>query len=63
MMRRAAAVIATSLLVVLTGCATTGRVAESAYVGVFTGQYVDGKPLYRFPPIHVIGSRSSGDTD
>ena len=29
------------------------------YVGVFTGEYVDGLPLYRFPRIEVVGSRSS----
>ena len=29
------------------------------YVGVFTGEFVDGVPLYRFPAIHVVGSRSS----
>ena len=29
------------------------------YVGVFTGEFVDGKPLYRFPTIEVVGSRSS----
>jgi len=30
-----------------------------SYVGVFTGEFVDGKPLYRFPTIEVIGLRSS----
>jgi len=29
------------------------------YVGMFTGEFVDGKPLYRFPPIEVVGSRNS----
>jgi hypothetical protein len=29
------------------------------YEGVFTGEFVDGKPLYRFPTIEVVGSRSS----
>jgi hypothetical protein len=29
------------------------------YVGVFTGEFVDGKPLYRFPAIEIVGSRSS----
>jgi len=34
--------------------------AEAApYIGVFTGEFVDGKPLYRFPVIHVVGSRNS----
>jgi len=50
----------------LAGCASespqrsTGSPAHAApYVGEFTGEFVDGKPLYRFPPIEVIGSRSS----
>ena len=29
------------------------------YVGVFTGEFVDGKPLYRLPTIEVFGSRKS----
>ncbi len=58
-------VVATLLVLGLAGCAGAPNdrpgnpEAESApYVGVFTGEYVDGKPLYRFPPIHVVGSRS-----
>ena len=59
--------IATLLLVLgLAGCAAElrGRLGSSAdegmsYVGVFTGEYVDGKPLYRFPSIIVVGSRNS----
>ena len=50
----------------LAGCAAelgpkpSGWTLEAApYVGVFTGEFVDGKPLYRFPPILVIGSRSA----
>jgi len=27
--------------------------------GVFTGEFVDGMPVYRLPPITVIGSRSA----
>lgn len=54
------------MIVVLAGCASNqvsrqrppATEAES-YVGVFTGAFVDGKPLYRFPAIEVIGSRSS----
>ena len=48
----------------LAGCAAVGPkpgspVSEaSLYVGVFTGEFVDGKPLYRFPAIHVVGTRS-----
>jgi hypothetical protein len=55
------------LLVGLAGCASefTPKAnrppADSApYVGVFTGEFVDGKPLYRLPTIEVVGSRSSG---
>ena len=50
----------------LAGCASgltpnAGLPPASAapYVGVFTGEFVDGKPLYRFPPIEIVGSRSS----
>ena len=60
--------IATLLVLGLAGCAAelSGRLSGSAsedtpYVGVFTGEYVDGKPLFRFPSIHVVGSRSSVD--
>jgi hypothetical protein len=53
------------LIVGLAGCAselmprpnrTPGDAAP--YVGVFTGEFVDGLPLYRFPAIEVVGSRS-----
>jgi hypothetical protein len=54
------------LVVGLVGCASelaprpNGPPAGAApYVGVFTGELVDGKPLYRFPAIEVVGSRSS----
>lgn len=48
----------------LAGCAsapTPDRTPADAvpYVGVFTGEFVDGKPLYRFPSIEVVGSRNS----
>jgi hypothetical protein len=52
------------LTVGLGGCATelTPRPGGSSpqtapYVGVFTGEFVDGMPLYRFPTIEVVGSR------
>jgi len=54
------------LIVGLTGCASeltprpnrpAGDVAP--YVGAFTGEFVDGKPLYRLPSIEIVGSRSS----
>jgi len=54
------------LIVGLAGCASEltprpNRLPADAapYVGVFTGEFVDGKPLYRLPTIHVVGSRSS----
>jgi hypothetical protein len=47
--------------VALAGCATPGRQPDDdAYVGVFTGEYVDGVPLYRLPPIEVVGFRGRG---
>jgi hypothetical protein len=62
--------VATLLLLQLAGCAAepgpkpSGSASEAApYVGVFTGEFVDGKPLYRFPPMHVIGLRSSVGPD
>ena len=56
--------MAALLLVGLAGCASqlapNRPPADAApYVGVFTGEFVDGKPLYRFPTIEVVGSRSS----
>jgi hypothetical protein len=54
------------LIVGLAGCASelTPRPSRppadaAPYVGVFTGEFVEGKPLYRFPTIEVVGSRSS----
>lgn len=44
------------LILGLAGCAS-GPATEAPYVGVFTGELVDGKPLYRFPSIEVVGSR------
>ena len=46
------------LAVGLAGCASTAA-PKSDYVGVFTGEYVDGRPLYRFPTIEVVATRSS----
>ena len=58
--------LAALLFVGLAGCASdltprSSRPAADAapYVGVFTGEFVDGKPLYRFPTIEVVGSRSN----
>lgn len=32
--------------------------AQTEMVGVFTGEFVDGAPVYRFPPVVVVGSRA-----
>ena len=53
------------VMIALAGCATgllphSDRAStEAPYVGVFTGRFVDGRPVYRFPTIVVLGSRSS----
>jgi hypothetical protein len=54
------------LMAGLAGCASelstrTDSAPPNAapFVGVFTGEFVDGKPLYRFPTIEVVGSRRS----
>jgi hypothetical protein len=59
------AIVGALLIAGLAGCATeqtpTGSSSTEAppYIGVFTGEFVEGKPLYRFPPMEVVGSRSS----
>jgi hypothetical protein len=62
--------VATLLVLGLAGCAADlgGRSSHSGdengpNVGVFTGEYVDGKPLYRFPAIYIVGLRSSAGSD
>ena len=67
---RASILVATLFAISLAGCAADpgGRAispaAESSpVVGVFTGEYVDGKPLFRLPPILVIGSRLGSSLD
>lgn len=64
---RTSLAIVALLLAGLAGCASNpvpwqgGRAADAPpYVGEFTGQFVDGKPLYRFPIIEVVGSRRIG---
>jgi hypothetical protein len=59
--------VATALVLGLAGCAaapgpkpSTSPSEAAPYVGVFTGEFVDGRPLYRFPPILVVGSRIYG---
>jgi len=46
----------------IAGCASAPT-ATTAYVGEFTGEFVDGVPLYRFPAIEVVGTRRSVDMD
>jgi hypothetical protein len=61
---RKALVVMSLLIVGLAGCASqlrpTSNPAEAVpYVGMFTGEFVDGKPLYRFPAIEIVGTRGS----
>jgi len=46
----------------IAGCAWAPT-AATAYVGEFTGEFVDGVPLCRFPAIEVVGTRRSVDKD
>jgi hypothetical protein len=46
----------------IAGCASAPT-ATTAYVGEFTGEFVDGMPLYRLPAIEVVGTRRSVDKD
>ena len=32
---------------------------DSRWVGVFTGEFVNGVPVYRFPPITVVANRDA----
>lgn len=47
--------IVTGFVLALAACAELAP--RPPYVGEFTGEYVDGKPLYRFPAIEVVGRR------
>src|SRR4029077_19466439 len=42
---------------------TTKVSAETQLVGVFTGEYVNGAPLYRLPPLMVVASRKATKLD
>jgi hypothetical protein len=62
--RKRMALAASVLLIIgLAGCASDlaprAPTNTEPYVGVFTGEFVDGKPLYRLPAIEIVGSRSS----
>ena len=56
---------ALAIAVVLPGCASLGHPSTDrrSYVGVFTGDFVDGLPLYRLPSITVVGRRDGVVTD
>ena len=62
---RAALALGALLIAGLAGCASdlssplNYRSADAEAYGVFTGEFVDGLPLYRFQTIVVIGSRRS----
>lgn len=60
MYSRTALAAAALLIVGLAGCASqlTPKPDAAPYVGVFTGEFVDGRPLYRLPTIEVVGLRS-----
>ena len=60
---RARFAMAVLVIVGLAGCASgpmpaPGGDLNAPYVGLFTGELVDGKPVYRFPAIEVLGWRS-----
>ena len=62
MRARIAIVALLVVLLALAGCASgvpprPDRSPDAPYVGVFTGDFVDGLPLYRLPTIEVIGSQ------
>ena len=59
-MARAFLAVAVLAVLALAGCATAPATAQP-YVGEFTGQYVDGLPLYRLPAIEVVGTRRGAD--
>ena len=46
----------------IAGCASAPT-ANTAYVGEFTGEFVDGVPLYQFPAIEVVVMRRRLDKD
>lgn len=63
------ALAATATLLALTSSAiaaeavapasSTASQSGTKMTGVFTGQYVDGMPVYRLPPIEVIAKRKT----
>jgi hypothetical protein len=57
--------VALAIAVVLCGCASVGDSSADrrSYVGVFTGDFVDGLPLYRLPSITVVGRRAAVAAD
>ena len=68
--RRAPIAVAALLVLGLAGCAAdparrpvTPGDENGSSIGVFTGEYVDGKPFYRFPAIYIVGLRGSAGSD
>jgi len=65
MLTRTAIAMVALLIAGLAGCASDltsppdRPSSDASTYGLFTGEFVDGLPLYRFPPIVVVGSRSS----
>jgi len=57
--------IALAVAAGLSGCASVGHSSADrpSYVGVFTGSFIDGLPLYRLPSITVVGRRAGGEAD
>jgi hypothetical protein len=53
--------MAVAVAIALSACAAVGPSSDErgAYIGVFTGEFVDGLPLYRLPAIAVVGTRRS----
>jgi hypothetical protein len=61
---RATATVVGGAAIALLALGTAGcsmQPAKPAYVGEFTGEFVDGMPLYRLPSIEVVGSRKPRD--
>jgi len=54
-----------ALAIAIAGCASVGdpSAGRRSYVGVFTGDFVDGLPLYRLPSITVVGTRDGPAAD
>lgn len=58
-------VLAVAIAIGLSACASVGHPSadRQPYVGAFTGDFVDGLPLYRLPSITVVGTRDDAGAD